>query len=230
MRDFVVEHDWVTLNTTVAVADKMLDARFAWYEPAPDGYTATTLSRSRRGWPAQQDERRQQLRTLSYGVPDDRVARHIDLVQPTTRFGGPAAQRATIFESTDIGPATGRPQALWPFLKLGSAAGVVEAPTPVELCNRTVGIGPQCLRTLYKVNYTASAGKNLVAFASFLEQNARYSDFETFQKQYTPETPRQSFGIQLINGAVNNQTSTDDSGQFSHGLIFFRICLGLSTC
>ncbi|KAL8382145.1 hypothetical protein RB595_006093 [Gaeumannomyces hyphopodioides] len=199
VRDFVVEHDWIVLNTTAAVADEMLDARFAWYEEL-----------------APKNERRQQLRTLSYGVPDDRVARHIDLVQPTTRFGGPSAQRVGYFESGDLGPATGEPSGSresQSLRELDSAAGAVEAPTTVELCNQTVGIGPQCLRALYNVNYTASAGGNLVAFSSFLEQNARYDDFETFQKQYTPETRGQSFGIELINGAVNNQTSVADSGE-----------------
>ncbi|KAL8347799.1 hypothetical protein RB598_001229 [Gaeumannomyces tritici] len=56
-------------------------------------------------------------------------------------------------------------------------------------------------------------GGNLVAFSSFLEQNARYADFDTSQKQFTPDTRGQSFRTELINGAVNNQTSTADSGE-----------------
>ncbi|KAL8297863.1 hypothetical protein RB597_007121 [Gaeumannomyces tritici] len=215
VRDFAVEHDWVALNTTVAVADEMLGARFAWYEQV-----ATKRGATPRRLPAQQDERRQQLRTLSYGVPDDTAAKHIELVQPMTRFGGPSAQRVGYFESGDLGPATREPSGSQGSRPLGSAVGAVEAPTAVELCNQTVGIGPQCLRVLYNVNYTASAGGNLVAFSSLLEQNARYADFDTFQKQFTPDTRGQSFRTELINGAVNNQTSTADSGTFLGPCLF----------
>ncbi|KAL8408409.1 hypothetical protein RB594_007011 [Gaeumannomyces avenae] len=85
------------------------------------------------------------LRTLSYGVPDDTAAKHIELVQPTARFGGPSAQRVGYLESGDFGPATGEPSGSQGSRPLGSAVGAVEAPTAVELCNQTVGIGPQPL-------------------------------------------------------------------------------------
>ncbi|EJT78279.1 LOW QUALITY PROTEIN: hypothetical protein GGTG_03381 [Gaeumannomyces tritici R3-111a-1] len=207
VRDFAVEHDWVALNTTVAVADEMLGARFAWYEQV-----ATKRDATPRRLPARQDERRQQLRTLSYGVPDDTAAKHIELVQPTTRFGGPSAQRVGYFESGDLGPATGEPSGSQGSRPLCSAVGAVEAPTAVELCNQTVGIGPQCLRVLYNVNYTASAGGQSGGVFVLPRAERTIRQLRYVPEAVTSDRRGQSFRMELINGAVNNQTSTADSG------------------
>ncbi|PSN67606.1 subtilisin-like protein [Corynespora cassiicola Philippines] len=78
-----VEHDadWVTFKTTVGVANKILDADFAWYT-------------------SEEKKPRKVLRTLEYSVPDD-VAERINLVQPTTRFAAIRANHNT--ESEIVG-------------------------------------------------------------------------------------------------------------------------------
>ncbi|KAI0197071.1 peptidase S8/S53 domain-containing protein [Xylaria flabelliformis] len=73
--------DWITLKTTVGVANKMLDTQFAWFV-------------------SEEAKPRKILRTLEYSVPED-VAEHINLVQPTTRFAAIRANHETgsqIFE------------------------------------------------------------------------------------------------------------------------------------
>ncbi|KAI1166308.1 subtilisin-like protein [Nemania serpens] len=164
--------DWVTFKTTVGVANKMLDTRFAWYlseEPKP----------------------RRVLRTLEYSVPDE-VAGHINLVQPTTRFGGIRPNHETgsqIFE-------------------INVAADAAAA----DNCDAL--ITPACLKTFYGINYKADPKSgSKVAFASYLEQYARYSDLALFEQAYLPETAGQNFTVIQYHGGLNNQTSEEDSGE-----------------
>ncbi|KAI7909166.1 tripeptidyl-peptidase 1 [Pyricularia oryzae] len=187
--DYTVEHDWVTLRTTVGAADRLLGADFAWY--AGPGETL-------------------QLRTLSYGV-DDSVAPHVDLVQPTTRFGGPVGQASHIFKQDDFDEQQ---------LKTLSVGFQVMADPPANgpgsikaACNES-GVTPLCLRTLYRVNYKPATTGNLVAFASFLEQYARYSDQQAFtQRVLGPGVPLQNFSVETVNGGANDQQSKLDSGE-----------------
>jgi tripeptidyl-peptidase-1 len=70
--------DWMTFKTTVGVANKMLDTKFAWFV-------------------SQEAKPRKMLRTLEYSVPED-VAQHINLVQPTTRFAAIRGAHETVKE------------------------------------------------------------------------------------------------------------------------------------
>lgn len=173
-----VDNDWISITTTVGTANELLNTTFGWYE-----YEAG-------GGP--------KLRTLSYSVPDA-VASHVDLIQPTTRFGQLGAKRSTIFEMTIVDedatahiPAKGKQIA-------------------AAVCGTT--ITPDCLKSLYNIKYTAKAEGNLVAFASYLEEYARYSDLQTFETQYAPTAKGQNFSVTLVNGGLNNQASSDDSGK-----------------
>ncbi|KAI1190353.1 subtilisin-like protein [Nemania serpens] len=164
--------DWVTFKTTVGVANKMLDTKFAWYvseEPKP----------------------RRILRTLEYSVPDE-VAGHINLVQPTTRFGGLRPNHETGSQIFEIDVAA-------------DAAAV-------DNCDAL--ITPACLKTFYGLDYKADPNSgSKVAFASYLEQYARYSDLALFEQAYLPETVGQNFTVIQYHGGLNNQTSEDDSGE-----------------
>ncbi|KAI0977062.1 peptidase S8/S53 domain-containing protein [Xylaria arbuscula] len=128
------------------------------------------------------------LRTLEYSVPDF-IAEHINLVQPTTRF-------AAIRPNHETGDKI--------FEILSTAAEV----------NCDTGITPACLKTLYKIDYTADpkSGSKL-GFASYLEEYARYADFQTFQKAYLPDVVPENFTVIQFSNGGNNQTSTDDSGE-----------------
>lgn len=178
-----VDNDWLTISTDVATADALLDAEFAWYE-----YDEGSGSSGGK-----------KLRTLSYSVPDE-VAEHVDLVQPTTRFGQLGAKRSTIFDVEILDDAAA--------VKV-AAADATAAAAP---CTSTVT--PACLKAQYNISYTASPDGNLVAFASYLEQYARYSDLQRFEEEQVPEAVGQNFSVTLINGGLDDQDSSDDSGKF----------------
>ncbi|KAI8626087.1 subtilisin-like protein [Xylariaceae sp. FL1651] len=171
----LVDNDWITFSTTVEKANELLNTTFAWYQY------------ERGGSP--------KLRTLDYSVPDE-LAEHIDLIQPTTRFGQMGAKRSTIFDMQILGPAEEE-------AKIGAAAAT---------CN-TAQITPACIKSLYNIKYTASASGNLVAFASYLEEYARYSDLASFEKQWATSAVGQNFSVQLVNGGLNSQNSNSDSGE-----------------
>ncbi|KAF2647999.1 subtilisin-like protein [Lophiostoma macrostomum CBS 122681] len=164
--------DWITIKTTVGVANKMLDTQFSWYV-------------------SDEAKPKRILRTLEYSVPSD-VAQHINLVQPTTRF---AALRANHETGGEI-----------PGLIFASAANTT--------VNCDASITPQCLKSLYKINYSPDpTSGSKVAFASYLEQYARYSDLALFEKNILSEAVGENFTVVQFNGGLNNQTSIDDSGE-----------------
>jgi tripeptidyl-peptidase-1 len=167
-----VDSDWATFKTTVGVANKLLDTKFAWYI-------------------SEEAKPRKVLRTLEYSVPDE-VAQHINLIQPTTRFAGIRANHAT--EHEIVG------------LQLAAVAN--------STVNCDAAITPECLRTLYKINYKADPKSgSKVAFASYLEEYARYNDLALFEQNYLPEAVGQNVTVITLNGGLDGQNSTDDSGE-----------------
>ncbi|KAL2257617.1 hypothetical protein VTK26DRAFT_9405 [Humicola hyalothermophila] len=172
-----VDHDWMSFTTTVGTANKLLDTQFAWYQYSDGG--------------------RPKLRTLSYSVPDQ-VAAHIDLVQPTTRFGRIEARKSAIIETH-------------PLELFDIKANAVDGNTKDSArCNAFVK--PECLRNLYRIHYMPSApNDNKVAFGSFLEQYASYEDLESFQRSYVPDAVGQNFSVEAINGGEPDPNGQHDS-------------------
>ena len=164
---FTVNNDWIDLTTNVQEANDLLNTTFQWWK---DERTDTVS-----------------LRTLSYSVPAD-VANEIDLIQPTTRFGGPQAMRSTIHS----------------FKRLKPGKKGVQGPVNAT-CNST--ITPSCLLGLYNVHYKAdpNSGSRL-GYVSFLEQYTRYSDLALFQSQVAPYTYKSNFSFVSLHGGLNNQT------------------------
>lgn len=156
-------------------------------------------------WYVSEEEKpRKLLRALEYSVPDD-VAQHINLVQPTTRF---AAIRTNHETEREI-------------------IGIQLASTANGTVNCDVKITPQCLKTLYKIDYKADPNSgSKVAFASYLEEYARYSDLALFEKNLLPEAVGQNFSVVQFNGGLNDQNSSADSGEANLDLQYM---LGLSS-
>lgn len=154
--------------------------------------TANKMLGTQFGWFVSQEAKpRKVLRTLEYSVPDD-VASHIRLVQPTTRFAAIRANHATDHEIVG--------------LQLAALAN--------ETVNCDATITPQCLKTIYKINYKPDANSgSKVAFASYLEEYARYSDLALFEKNILPEAVGQNFSVVQLSGGLNDQNSTNDSGE-----------------
>ena len=133
----------------------------------------------------------QKLRTLRYSVPEN-LHQYIDMIQPTTRFGELRPQRSFVHDVHD-GPA------------------VVKA-TPGANCNSS--ITPACLRDLYSVTDVPGLDPDCVGYLGingFLEEYARYADFNQFTTTYAPYLAASNFTYQLINGGLDNQTSSNNS-------------------
>ena len=174
--------DWVNFRTNVATANRMLDTDFQWYIGDYKG--------------------QERLRTLQYSVPEE-VAHHINLVQPTTRFGTLKPMGSRVLKKEYQGQATG--------LSHWNSEAARKSKVDVA-CNTS--ITPQCLLQLYNVHYEAPTNTtNKIAFASFLEEYARYADLARFETEYAPYAVGQNFSVVSINGGLNDQVGTEDSGE-----------------
>jgi tripeptidyl-peptidase I len=173
---YQINSDWIKFETSVRSANQLLGTDFLLYR---------------------NQENATMLRTLQYSVPDD-VADHINLVQPTTRFGDIQSMRAalrnhrktnTISKHTDCAK-----------------------PKPVKSnCNNT--ITPSCLLDLYNVQLGIKVNNgNRIGFASFLKEYSRYQDLASFERQFAPHAIGQNFSeVQFNNGANNQTDQIDDS-------------------
>ena len=136
------------------------------------------------------------LRTTQYSVPQDLVA-HIDFISPTTFFGNT--------------------KALAPVPEIGHQL-YERKTTPPNSTNGTDPscadlITPQCIKEIYKVgNYKPDPKSgSKIGFGSFLNQSARVQDLDLFEKKY--DIPEQGFTVQLINGATNDQSVSNNHGE-----------------
>ncbi|KAF2793075.1 subtilisin-like protein [Melanomma pulvis-pyrius CBS 109.77] len=153
---------------------------------------------------SEEEKPRKVLRALEYSVPDD-VAQHINLVQPTTRF---AAIRTNHETEREI-------------------FGIQLASTASNAVNCDATITPECLKTLYKIDYKPDPKSgSKVAFASYLEEYARYTDLALFEENILPEAVGQNFSVVQYNGGLNDQTSASDSGEANLDLQYI---VGLSS-
>ncbi|GLI74845.1 tripeptidyl-peptidase sed2 [Penicillium ochrochloron] len=138
----------------------------------------------------------ERLRTLEYSIPDSLIS-HVNLVTPTTRFGQLHPNRITLHGKAKAADETFR-------------KAVQSASTD---CNSA--ITPQCLKDLYKVgDYKADdSNGNKVAFASYLEQYARYSDLALFEQDIAPYAQGLNFTVIEYHGGLNDQNSKSDSSE-----------------
>ncbi|GAM82663.1 hypothetical protein ANO11243_006450 [Dothideomycetidae sp. 11243] len=139
----------------------------------------------------------EKIRTLHYSVPEE-LHKYIDMVQPTTRFGEIRAQGSAVHDIKVLGMAGNAP-----FAGNGSAS-----------CNTT--ITPTCLKTLYNITDVPNLDPSKVGHMGingFLTQYARYDDFDQFTSLYAPYLANSNFTYQLINGGLNDQKSSNDSGE-----------------
>jgi tripeptidyl-peptidase-1 len=124
------------------------------------------------------------IRTLSYSVPRD-ILPYIQLIQPTTRFGRPAAQV--------VRPA---------FEPVAAKFDELTANCPSV-------VTPDCLRELYGLYDTSVKpdARNRLGISGYLEQYARYSDFHHFLRAYAPNRTDTNFTVVSTNGGLNLQDS-----------------------
>ncbi|KAL3482445.1 peptidase S8/S53 domain-containing protein [Aspergillus californicus] len=132
------------------------------------------------------------IRTLSYSVPRD-IYPYIQLIQPTTRFAQPTMQAM-------------RPN----FEPVAAKFADLTADCPKT-------ITPDCLRELYGLYDTEAKPdpRNRLGISGFLDQYARYSDFQQFVRTYAPSRTDTTFNVVSINGGINQQNSSVGSSEAS---------------
>jgi tripeptidyl-peptidase-1 len=158
-KDIKDDGEWITFHAPVKRAEAMMGTIFKTYqsEIRPDV---------------------KRVRSLSYSVPKA-VRDHIDMIQPTTRFGQIKAERSNVLT-----------QEAAPF-------SVVAANSP---CNTT--ITPACLRVLYNfADYQVDPkGAVKLGVNGFLEQYARYDDLDQFTSTFAPYAVGSNFSFTSVNG------------------------------
>lgn len=83
-----IKADWVTIRTTVDMANDVFNASFGWFQ--------------REGGEENVGGRRElKLRSLSYSIPDD-LTQHVDTVQPVNRFGDVKAMGSAIATAVEF--------------------------------------------------------------------------------------------------------------------------------
>ncbi|KAF2875682.1 tripeptidyl-peptidase-like protein [Massariosphaeria phaeospora] len=185
-----VENDgeWINFVAPLATAEKMLGTTFKTYQ--------STVRKDLK-----------KIRALTYSVP--RVVReHIDMIQPTTRFGQIRPQNSLIIDKEEV------------------VNGIMGGPEAVEeRCNTTTT--PTCLRNLYNfADYKVDTTVNVtVGVSGFLEQYARFKDFAQFAASFAPWAVGSNFTWTSVNGGILDQRATNDSTeanldiQYTAGLV-----------
>lgn len=169
----------ITFLTTVGNANTMLDTQFKVYT---DGTT-------------------ERLRTTSYSIPNS-LGEHIDLISPTTYFGNMKTHNAV----PRVRGSEAFKNALEKRQLQTSCEMTVAYPISANVTKNYTLIGPECLKELYNIgDYTADPKSgSSIAFGSFLNESASYSDLAQFENIYN--IPSQNFTVlALINGGVDNQ-------------------------
>jgi tripeptidyl-peptidase I len=172
------ESDWVNFVTDVGTANQLLDTEFQWFHCEHQG--------------------KERLRTLRYSVPKP-VAVHINLVQPTTRFGNLRPLGSTL----EVLPTVPDIHSL----VTNTNGGAID-----PACNTS--ITPQCLLQLYNVHYKADPHNgNKLGYASYLEEYARYNDLALFEQNIATYAQGENFSVVQFHGGLNDQASANDSGE-----------------
>ena len=153
------------------------------------------------------------VRTLQYSLPRN-LLRHVDMVQPTTRFAQIMPENSQVLKTEVLGKA----QTGFRAIKAVNATA----------CNST--ITPQCLVDLYNIKgYTPSADDSgFIGVSGFLEQYAQYDDLSKWAAVYRPDYKNASFTWQSVNGGLltqgaankNNSVEANLDIQYTVGLTY----------
>lgn len=165
--DVVDDGEWINFVAPVSTAEKMLDTTFKTYQ---------SLVR----------EDIKKIRALHYSVPKV-VREHIDMIQPTTRFGQIRPQASHIIDQEEV-----------PM----EASAVVN-----QTCN--TAITPQCLKDLYNFgDYKPANVSVTVGITGYLEQYARFKDFAQFAGLFAPWAVGSNFTWTSVNGGSDTRMTT----------------------
>jgi tripeptidyl-peptidase-1 len=160
--DIQNDGEWISFHAPVERAESMMDTSFKVYQ-----------NEVRPGV--------KRIRSLSYSVPRA-VRDHIDLIQPTTRFGQIRTEGSNVLTQEDV-----------PF-------SVASADAVDSSCDTTVT--PACLRNLYNfADYNVSTKVAVkLGITGYLEQYARYADLKQFTDKFSPFAKGSNFSFTSVKG------------------------------
>jgi tripeptidyl-peptidase-1 len=162
-RDIQNDGEWINFLAPVKRAEQMMGTTFKTYQ----SQARPALKRTR---------------SLGYSVPLE-VRSHIDMIQPTTRFGEIRPEFSQVLT-----------QEAAPFSALAVNA----------TCNTR--ITPDCLADLYNFkDYNVSDKADVtIGVSGFLEQYARFNDLDRFIQRFAPSLAGKTFEVQSINGKMQS--------------------------
>ncbi|KAF1833456.1 tripeptidyl-peptidase-like protein [Decorospora gaudefroyi] len=171
-KDIQNDGEWINFYAPIKRAEEMMATTFKTYQSQ-----------------ARPDVKR--VRSLGYSVPGT-VRAHIDMIQPTTRFGHIKPERNQILSQE-----------------------LEETPISVLPINTTcnTSINPSCLAELYNYkSYNASANANVtIGVSGFLEQYARCDDWKLFTEKFAPAAVGTWWQWASVNGGILDENSTESS-------------------
>jgi tripeptidyl-peptidase-1 len=159
--DIKNDGEWINFVAPVSTAEKMMATTFKIYQNL-----------------VRKDVKK--IRALHYSVPVA-IRAHIDMIQPTTRFGQLKPQTVHIIDKEVVGPST---------LAVN------------QTCNTR--ITPDCLKELYNfADFKADPkAPTLIGVNGFLEEYARFKDFASFATQFAPWAVGSNFTWTSVNGEL----------------------------
>ncbi|KAI4629381.1 uncharacterized protein J4E87_003645 [Alternaria ethzedia] len=188
-RDIQNDGEWINFLAPVKRAEQMMGTTFKTYQ-----------SQARPGV--------KRTRSLGYSVPVE-VRSHIDMIQPTTRFGQMRAEDSQVLT-----------QEIAPFSKLAAVNAT---------CNTR--ITPDCLADLYNFqDYDVSDQANVtIGVSGFLEQYARFNDLDLFTQRFSQSLAGKSFGVQSVNDGPFPQNSSANSVEANLDIQYTAGLVNIST-
>ncbi|KAF7976406.1 hypothetical protein HWV62_6805 [Athelia sp. TMB] len=177
---------WVEVNATTAEVEELLNTEYHLYVHAETGA--------------------EQIGCHSYSVPAH-ISEHVDLIRPTVHFKHTPPARSSgnnLRKRISMHLAAQHPR---PNSNIASASSANNA---LAKCSQL--ITPDCVKALYKVNYTPTqSAKNSYGIVELSDDSYEAKDLDLFYKKYAPSLVKSRPKLIAIDDGkiVKNATSVD---------------------
>jgi len=231
--------DWVHLSLSVGDLEKLLQTEYYVFQHQDIEYK-------------DRDNKISVIRSLEWFLPRH-LARHVDIIEPTTAFVLPKAQwsygapdpawehsnRLPTYEELVEEDLLDRER-----IEIPKEEELPQHPTTRQACNR-LAISPLCLRVLYgthdykvEAHHDAANGDRIggIGVINFLGEVANRSDVQLYLENYRPEAAKagaaHTFVVEHVAGGEDQQTPNNPEQMKMHkgyeGALDAQTVLGIS--